>query len=262
MDIALVSLFGLVAGSFLNVCIYRVPLGKSIVLPRSACPACGHAIACYDNVPLLSFLVLGGRCRHCSAPISWQYPGWRPSTPPLGGGVLAFGLPVLRPLCGLHQCHDHPLLHRRPAPDPPPRHHLQRPGAGACHRPLAGPSPGHAPTSCCSLLSWPGIPSQPLWAGWFSALLGLLTGAGILLLVAVGYYLVEGRGHGPRRYHHDGLRRRGPGLARDAADHLPGLLPGRGGGPILIRRSGGDRKYEIPFGTFLALASVIALLGR
>ena len=60
-------------GSFLNVCIYRLPRNESIVHPRSRCPKCGKAIAWYDNVPILSWVVLGGRCRHCRQVISWQY---------------------------------------------------------------------------------------------------------------------------------------------------------------------------------------------
>ena len=71
---ALFFLFGLVFGSFLNVCIYRMPRDLSIVRPRSRCPACGHAIRWFDNIPLLSWLLLDGRCRHCQASISWRYP--------------------------------------------------------------------------------------------------------------------------------------------------------------------------------------------
>ena len=61
-------------GSFLNVCIYRLPRNESIVRPRSRCPKCGNAIAWYDNVPILSWLLLGARCRYCKQVISWQYP--------------------------------------------------------------------------------------------------------------------------------------------------------------------------------------------
>lgn len=67
--------FGLILGSFVNVLIYRLPLGRSVVFPRSRCPACGVAIAPYDNIPLVSYLLLlRGRCRYCRAPISPRYP--------------------------------------------------------------------------------------------------------------------------------------------------------------------------------------------
>ena len=64
---------GLAFGSFLNVCIYRLPLGLSVVTPRSACPQCKQPIAFYDNFPVLSWLMLGGRCRHCTSKISPRY---------------------------------------------------------------------------------------------------------------------------------------------------------------------------------------------
>ncbi|MER3428900.1 MAG: prepilin peptidase [Pyrinomonas sp.] len=77
-DSALFALFGAalgaVIGSFLNVIIHRVPRGESIVMPRSRCPQCGTAIRPQDNIPVLSYLVLGGRCRACRAPISARYP--------------------------------------------------------------------------------------------------------------------------------------------------------------------------------------------
>ncbi|MGB6249953.1 MAG: prepilin peptidase [Terriglobales bacterium] len=64
---------GLCFGSFLNVCIYRLPLGKSVVTPRSACPHCGDLIPLYHNIPVLSWLILRGKCRSCKAPISPRY---------------------------------------------------------------------------------------------------------------------------------------------------------------------------------------------
>ena len=66
--------FGLAIGSFLNVCIYRIPEKRSIVRPPSSCPHCGERIRFYDNIPLISYLFLLGKCRHCHRPISWQYP--------------------------------------------------------------------------------------------------------------------------------------------------------------------------------------------
>ena len=77
------SLMGLVVGSFLNVVIYRVPRHLSIVSPRSACPNCHHAIAGRDNIPVIAWLVLRGRCRNCRSPISVRYP-----LVELGTGVL------------------------------------------------------------------------------------------------------------------------------------------------------------------------------
>ena len=75
MTIALaVGAFGALIGSFLNVVVHRVPARRSVVSPPSACGACGHAIRPYDNIPIVSWLVLRGRCRDCRAPISPRYP--------------------------------------------------------------------------------------------------------------------------------------------------------------------------------------------
>lgn len=71
--VAAAAVFGLMFGSFLNVCIYRMPRGLSVVTPRSACPNCKMQIAAYDNIPVLSWLILGGKCRHCKAPITPRY---------------------------------------------------------------------------------------------------------------------------------------------------------------------------------------------
>jgi leader peptidase (prepilin peptidase)/N-methyltransferase len=88
----LCAVFGLAVGSFLNVVIYRVPRGRSIVAPRSACPTCATPISNRDNVPLVSWLVLRGRCRHCGARISPRYPLVEASTAVLFAGVgLRFG---------------------------------------------------------------------------------------------------------------------------------------------------------------------------
>jgi leader peptidase (prepilin peptidase)/N-methyltransferase len=67
-------IFGAVVGSFLNVCIYRLPKDESVVFPPSHCPACDYQIRYYDNIPIVSYLLLGGKCRSCRAAISPQYP--------------------------------------------------------------------------------------------------------------------------------------------------------------------------------------------
>jgi leader peptidase (prepilin peptidase) / N-methyltransferase len=72
--VVLAGVVGAVVGSFLNVVIHRLPRGESLVHPRSRCPACGTQIAEYDNVPIVSWLALRGRCRHCGEPISPRYP--------------------------------------------------------------------------------------------------------------------------------------------------------------------------------------------
>jgi leader peptidase (prepilin peptidase)/N-methyltransferase len=74
VQIVFMAVLGLVTGSFLSVVAHRVPLGESIVAPRSRCPSCGTQIAAYDNVPLFSFLALRGRCRHCEARVPITYP--------------------------------------------------------------------------------------------------------------------------------------------------------------------------------------------
>ena len=67
------AVFGAIVGSFMTMLVYRLPRGKSIVLPRSACPRCGHVLGLRDLVPLLSWITSGGKCRHCGAAIGWRY---------------------------------------------------------------------------------------------------------------------------------------------------------------------------------------------
>lgn len=81
------GLVGVLIGSFLNVVVHRVPLGESVVAPASRCPGCGHAIRRRDNVPVLSWLVLRGRCRDCGEPISARYPAVELGTGIAFGGV-------------------------------------------------------------------------------------------------------------------------------------------------------------------------------
>ncbi|RMG93110.1 MAG: prepilin peptidase [Zetaproteobacteria bacterium] len=91
--IALAALAGTMFGSLANVLIYRIPRGESVVFPASHCPACGHDIRWYDNVPLLSWLLLKGRCRVCGAQIPLRYPVVELSVG-LGWGFLAWLLPA------------------------------------------------------------------------------------------------------------------------------------------------------------------------
>ena len=92
-------LLGGTIGSFLNVCVHRLPKGLSVVTPRSRCPKCEKEIAWYDNIPMLSWLILGAKCRNCNEPISWQYPLVEAITGLLFLLVyLRFGLTVAAPI--------------------------------------------------------------------------------------------------------------------------------------------------------------------
>ena len=90
------AVLGLIVGSYLNVVIYRLPLGLSTVLPRSRCPVCASPIRARDNLPVVSFLLLRGRCRRCGAPISWRYPLIELATASLFVAVVAPLRPQLR----------------------------------------------------------------------------------------------------------------------------------------------------------------------
>src|SRR4051812_23051154 len=89
MPIALAAIGGLLVGSFLNVVIARLPLGESLATPGSRCPGCGHPVRPYDNVPVLSWLLLRARCRDCGEPISPRYPLVEILTAALCAGVVA-----------------------------------------------------------------------------------------------------------------------------------------------------------------------------
>lgn len=93
LTLVLAAVLGLIIGSFLNVVVWRVPRGESIVRPPSACPACGHPIRPWDNVPVVSWLALRARCRDCGEPISARYPLVEAGTAVLFGAVAwRFGL--------------------------------------------------------------------------------------------------------------------------------------------------------------------------
>ena len=96
MSYFLAALFGLLIGSFLNVCIYRLPRDQSVVWPASRCTTCGRALSWYENIPVVSYLALRGRCRTCGERISLQYPIIELLTAAIVVGALAwYGLAPL-----------------------------------------------------------------------------------------------------------------------------------------------------------------------
>lgn len=96
-EVVIAGVFGLMVGSFLNVCIARLPKGESIVSPPSTCPKCGRLINWRDNIPVVSYLLLGGKCRACSLPISVRYPLVEATT-----AVLFMVQAMVEPAPGVH----------------------------------------------------------------------------------------------------------------------------------------------------------------
>ncbi len=226
---------GCCLGSFLNVCIYRLPQDLSIVSPRSFCPQCRAPVRSYDNIPLLSYLLLRGRCRNCGARISWRYPlveaiagflavafFWK-----FGLTLSFFALFAFTAALLVITFID---LDHRIIPDV-----ISLPGiAGGFGLSFFLPEPT-----------------------WTESLIGLLAGGGSLYLVAVGYEALtkrEGMGGGDVKL----LAMIGAWLGWKAIlftlflASLSGTLIG--GGAMLLQKQG--RHYAIPFGPFLAFGAL------
>lgn len=228
---------GLVVGSYLNVVIYRLPRRISTVLPRSRCPGCGAAIRIRDNIPLLSFVWLRGRCRRCGMRISWRYPAvelatglgfvlcfWHfgPGVPALAGALFICSMIVLAAIDV-----EHYLLPDR----------ITLPGIAA------------------GLLLQPWIPGVTLG----SALGGAALGGGLLLAVTAVWYLLrdeEGMGLGDAKM----LTMVGAFLGWKAmlvalfVAFFAGALVG-----VAMMARGGGPKTRLPFGALLAGAATAAL---
>ncbi len=236
--VIMAAAYGAVIGSFLNVVIYRVPLGKSIVSPRSACPKCGSHLAWYDNIPIVGWLLIGGKCRTCREPVSIQYPIVELIT------VLLFVLVVwMTPLSALMFSRlllvcilialfgidlEHQILPNS----------ITLPGI------VAG-----------ILLSFVAPP------GWKDALIGTVLGAAILYGIAAAYYLArreEGLGMGDVKM----LAMIGAFLGWKAVlvtlvlSSFAGALVG----VVLIAVQKGSMKFALPFGTFLSVGALVAML--
>jgi len=231
-------LFGLAIGSFLNVLIHRIPLGSSIVTPRSSCPHCGTQIRICDNIPILSYLMLRGKCRTCQRLISPQYPIVEALTAGLSLALfIKFG-PTLQYLlfflfCAALEVISVIDLHHRIIPD---------------------------------ILSLPGVLcglAAALLLGhvsFISSLIGAIAGGGSLLVIAFSYERLTGRtgmGGGDIKL----LAMIGAWLSAWSLPlvvliaSLSGILTGL----VFIVTSGQGLRTRIPFGPFLSLGAVIYL---
>lgn len=236
VPVTIAAFFGAIAGSFLNVCIHRLPRGASVVWPASACPRCGRALSWYENVPVLSYLVLRARCRTCAAPISIRYPvvelltaamfafGWWYYGP---GLLLASRLVLGCALIVLFAIDlEHQLL------------------------PNLITLPGIIVGLAFSFVTEP---------GWRASLLGVVVGGGILLTFAYAYLWLrrqEGLGMGDFKM----LAMIGAfvGWKLTLVTLMLASFMGSAVGLALIAARRGSMASKLPFGTFLALGAAVA----
>jgi leader peptidase (prepilin peptidase)/N-methyltransferase len=234
--VLIAAAFGAIVGSFLNVCIHRLPRGKSIVWPASACPACGRELSWFENVPLVSYTLLGGRCRSCRSPISIRYP------------VVEFVTAVLFATCAW--AYGPSLLF------------VSRVMFGSALIVLFAIDLEHHLLP--NVITLPGIVAGFVFSwflppGWIDSLIGLAVGGGGLFLIAEGYYRLrheEGLGMGDVKM----LAMIGAflGWKLTIVTLMMASVAGSIIGVLLIISRRGDMKYALPFGTFLALGAVVA----
>jgi leader peptidase (prepilin peptidase) / N-methyltransferase len=234
MDLALAAVFfapGLAVGSFLNVVAARVPLRRSIVRPGSACMSCGAPIAWYDNLPLVSYALLRGKCRACGVRIPLRYPAVELATAALAAGCgLAFGL-TLDALLAAFFC---AVLVAVSATD------LE-------HRII--PNRIVVPAAVVVLAAQTALHPSPEWA------LGALGASGFLFVAALAYPAGMGMGDVKLALLLGAMLGRVVGVGL-MLGMLAALVPSV---YLLARHGSAARKMGIPFAPFLALGALIAL---
>lgn len=254
-----VFVFGLVIGSFLNVCVLRIPEGKSIVRPASACPKCGAAIRPYDNIPVASWLLLGGKCRACKAPISWMYPVVELLTGALFLGCwLAFGPTLLALKWAAFSAIMVVLvftdMRERILPDVVNFTGL---AIGLGISLFTPPADGTALWLSNRLFSFP--PPTPV-ISLLDALLGAAIGSSLLWIVSEAYFRLRGReGMGLGDVKMMLMAGAFLGAKRTLLTIFAGSVLGSflGLAIILAKRKGSD--YELPFGSFLGAAAILVV---
>ena len=230
-----ILLLGLIIGSFLNVCIHRLPLGESPAWPGSHCPRCHAPLKWYDNIPVISYVILSGRCRACRNPISLRYPIVE---------LLTSGLFV-----GAYLLYQPPLM-------------IQRLVFGCAMIVLFFVDLEHHRLP--NEITVPGIVVGFLFSlfmspGWLSSLIGILVGGGVLwLLGAVWFYIrhEEGMGFGDVKM----LAMIGAflGWKLTVATLLVSTILGSVIGLSMIAAKKGNLKTALPFGCFLAIGAILA----
>jgi leader peptidase (prepilin peptidase)/N-methyltransferase len=259
MELAFALVLGLTIGSFLNVCILRLPQGKSISIPRSHCPRCQKLISLHDNIPLLSYLLLGGKCRHCKAKISARYPFVEALSALISILLyLKFGLGlewfIFLAFSGAVLVLAFIDIDHRILPDPITLNGIWIGVLVSVF--LLRPSP-----FVTRVFEWIGYDASPYLIGFVGSLLGMIVGGGLLWGVAEAYLRVrgvEGMGFGDVKM----MAMVGAflGAPLTLLTIMIGSLLGSVIGLLFIQFSGKSREYELPFGTFLGLAAIIAVL--
>jgi len=260
MELVVCLLFGLAIGSFLNVCIARLPLDESVVSPRSRCPNCRKLIAGYDNIPVFSYLILGGRCRNCKKPISARYPLIELLTGVISVMLyLKFGLTLE---WGVYLIFSAALvtlafidIDHRILPDVITLN-------GIWLGILVGVALATPSSFVSGLLQYEGyFGLSPRWIAFLSSLAGLVVGGGMLWLAGEIFFRVrgiEGMGFGDVKM----MAMVGAflGVPLVLFTILAGSILGAIIGIVLIKLGGKERHYELPFGTFLSIAAILAVL--
>src|SRR5208282_2915885 len=254
-----VFFFGLIIGSFLNVCIVRIPSGKSIVLPASACPKCGLAIRPYDNIPVVSYLLLRGKCRGCKTKISPMYPLVELLTGLLFLGCFyAFGISVETGKWAAFSAIMVVLvftdLRERILPDVV---NFTGFATGLIFSLFTKPMDGTALWIANRLFEYP--PPAPALS-LVDALLGAAIGSGLLWLVSEAYFRLRGReGMGLGDVKMMLMAGAFLGAKRTLLTILGGSLLGSVLGLIFIFARRKESNYELPFGSFLGMAALLVV---
>jgi leader peptidase (prepilin peptidase)/N-methyltransferase len=253
-------ILGLIVGSFLNVCIARIPRQESIVFPNSHCPHCRKPIKVYDNIPLLSYLLLFGKCRSCGQRISWQYPVVEVLTALtfwatfvlLGVNLKAVILLIFFSSVVILIFID---LNHRILPDV-----ITLPGVlfGLLFSLL---TPVQDSTAEFVLRTFGLETSHAIFISFLNSFLGALICGGFLWLVAEIYFRVrkiEGLGFGDIKLM--GMVGAFLGMKLALLTIMLGSMMGAIIGLLFIKLCGKDTRYELPFGSFLGIAAIISAL--